>query len=128
MCFLFALGCAIRLGTGMGASAAALLNALKELGNIEDVDIISSSVIEPVQELKVKHMGSKNPRLHTDEILLLLAISAVTNPLAKIALDQLPKLKGSQFHSSVIISHVDKKTLKNLGVCVTYEPKRKPSV
>ena len=112
----------------MGASAAALLNALKELGNIEDVDIISSSVIEPVQELKVKHMGSKNPRLHTDEILLLLAISAVTNPLAKIALDQLPKLKGSQFHSSVIISHVDKKTLKKLGVCVTYEPKREANV
>ncbi len=110
----------------MGASAAVLLNSLKVLGDIDDrVDLISASVIEPVQMLKVNHMGSKNPRLHTDEILILLAMSAVTNPHAKIALDQLSRLKGSQFHSSVILSHVDKKTLKQLGVCVTMEPKRK---
>ena len=110
----------------MGASAAALLNSLKVLGGIDDeVDLISASVIEPVQMLKVNHMGSKNPRLHTDEILILLAMSAVTNPYAKIALGQLSSLKGAQFHSSVILSHVDKKTLKQLGVCVTMEPKRK---
>jgi uncharacterized protein (UPF0371 family) len=110
----------------MGASSAVLLNSLKALANIDDkIDIISASVIEPIQELKVNHMGSKNPRLHTDEILLLLAMSAVTNPTAKLALDQLSKLKGSQFHSSVILSHVDKKTLKTLGVNVTCEPKRK---
>ena len=110
----------------MGASAAVLLNSLKVLGDIDDgVDLISASVIEPVQHLKVNHMGSKNPRLHTDEILILLAMSAVTNPYAKIALGQISKLKGSQFHSSVILSHVDKKTLKQLGVCVTMEPKRK---
>ncbi len=110
----------------MGASAAVLLNSLKVLGDIDDkVDLISASVIEPVQLLKVNHMGSKNPRLHTDEILILLAMSAVTNPYAKIALDQLPRLKGSQFHSSVILSHVDKNTLKQLGVSVTMEPKRK---
>ncbi len=120
-----------RLVTGktrnlMGASAAVLLNSLKILGGIDDkVELISASVIEPVQALKVNHMGSKNPRLHTDEILLLLAMSAVTNPYAKIALDQLSRLKGSQFHSSVILSHVDKKTLTQLGVCVTTEPKRK---
>ena len=110
----------------MGASAAVLLNSLKVLGDIDDsIDLISASVIEPVQVLKVNHMGSKNPRLHTDEILILLAMSALTNPYAKIALDQLSKLKGAQFHSSVILSHVDKKTLKQLGVCVTMEPKRK---
>lgn len=110
----------------MGASSATLLNSLKVLANIDDkIDIISASVIEPIQELKVNHMGSKNPRLHTDEILLLLAMSAVTNPTAKLALDQLSKLKGSQFHSSVILSHVDKKTLKTLGVNVTCESKRK---
>ena len=110
----------------MGASSATLLNSLKVLANIDDkIDIISASVIEPIQELKVNHMGSKNPRLHTDEILLLLAMSAVTNPTAKLALDQLSKLKGSQFHSSVLLSHVDKKTLKTLGVNVTCESKRK---
>ena len=110
----------------LGASAAALLNALKVLGNIDDeIPLISSAVIEPIQKLKVEHMGSANPRLHTDEILLSLAVSAVTNPTAAFALKQLDKLKGAQFHSSVILSHVDEMTLKKLGVHITCEPKRK---
>ena len=96
------------------------------LGDVDDsIDIISSALIEPIQKLKVGHMGSVNPRLHTDEILLCLAVSAVTNPLAQHALDQLSKLKGAQMHSSVVLSHVDKKTLKTLGIDVTCEPKRK---
>ncbi len=110
----------------LGASAAALLNALKVLGGIDDsIPLISSAVIEPIQKLKVEHMGSKNPRLHTDEILLSLAVSAVTNPTAAHALKQLDKLKGSEFHSSVILSHVDEMTLKKLGVNITCEPRRK---
>ena len=128
--------CALQLSDGrivtgkngklLGASAAALLNSLKVLGDIDDkIDIISSTVIKPIQELKVNHMGSKNPRLHTDEILLSLAISAVTDPIAQTALSQLSKLKGAQLHSSVILSHVDEKTFKKLGVDVTCEPKRK---
>ena len=127
--------CALQLPTGeivtgktgklLGASASALLNALKVLAGIDDsVELISSTVIEPIQKLKVNHMGSVNPRLHTDEILLSLAVSAATDPVAKQALDQLSKLKGSQFHSSVILSHVDGKTLKKLGINVTCEPKR----
>ncbi len=129
-------GCALQLCDGrivtgktgklLGASAAALLNALKVLAGIDDeVDIISSSVIEPIQKLKVNHMGSINPRLHTDEILLSLSVSAVTNPIARLALEQLSNLKGAQCHSSVILSHVDLMTLKKLGVDVTCEPKRK---
>ncbi len=115
-----------KTGKLLGASASALLNALKVLGDVDDsIDIISSAVIEPVQQLKVVHMGSVNPRLHTDEILICLAMSAATNPLAKHVMSQLPKLRGSQFHSSVILSHVDGKTLRNLGVNVTSEPKRK---
>ena len=128
--------CALQLSDGrmvtgkngklLGASAAALLNSLKVLGDIDDsIDIISSTVIKPIQELKVNHMGSKNPRLHTDEILLSLSISAVTDPIAQTALSQLSKLKGAQLHSSVILSHVDEKTFKKLGVDVTCEPKRK---
>jgi uncharacterized protein (UPF0371 family) len=70
-------------------------------------------------------MGSVNPRLHTDEVLICLAVCAATDPVAKLALDQLTKLRGAQFHSSVILSHVDKKTLKELGVDVTCEPKSK---
>ena len=113
----------------LGASAAALLNALKVLGGIDDsIPLISSAVIEPIQKLKVEHMGSSNPRLHTDEILLSLAVSAVTNPTAAHALKQLDKLKGAQFHSTVILSHVDEKTLKKLGIDITCEPKRKKTV
>ena len=113
----------------LGASAAALLNALKVLGGIDDsIPLISSAVIEPIQKLKVEHMGSANPRLHTDEILLSLAVSAVTNPTAAHALKQLDKLKGAQFHSTVILSHVDEKTLKKLGIGMTCEPKRKKTV
>ncbi len=115
-----------KTGKLLGASASALLNALKVLGDIDDsIDIISSTVIEPIQKLKVEHMGSKNPRLHTDEILLSLAVSAVTNPIAAVALEQLDKLKGAQLHSTVILSQVDDITLKKLGVSVTCEPKSK---
>ncbi|MBQ8196797.1 MAG: DUF1846 domain-containing protein [Clostridia bacterium] len=128
--------CAMQLPTGeivtgktgklLGAASSAMLNALKVLGGIDDsIDLISSSVIEPIQKLKVEHMGSVNPRLHTDEVLICLAVCAATDPVAKLALDQLTKLKGAQFHSSVILSHVDKKTLKELGVDVTCEPKSK---
>ncbi len=115
-----------KTGELLGASAACLLNALKVLAGIDDsIDIISSTLIEPIQKLKVNHMGSSNPRLHTDEVLLSLAVSAVTNPTAQLALNQLSKLKGVQFHSSVILSHVDNKMLKRLGIDVTCEPKKK---
>ena len=114
-----------KTGNLMGSSAATLLNALKVLANIDDeVLLIDSKVIEPIQKLKVNHMGSVNPRLHTDEILLSLAVSAVTDKTAKRALDQLSNLKGSEFHSSVILSHVDAMTLKKLGINVTSEPRR----
>jgi uncharacterized protein (UPF0371 family) len=132
-------GCAIQLPDGkivtgktgnlMGASAAALLNALKVLSGLDDeVFLLSPSVIEPIQKLKVEYMGSKNPRLHTDEILLSLAVSAATDDVAKKALENLGGLKGSEFHSSVVLSHVDEKTLKKLGINVTCEARRQTVV
>ena len=115
-----------KTGNLMGAGASTVLNALKVLGRIDDtIDLISPTVIEPVQKLKVGYMGSQNPRLHPDEILMALAISAVTNPTAKIALDQLSKLNGTQLHSTVTLSSADIKTFKKLGVDVTCEPKSK---
>ena len=115
-----------KTGTLIGAAAATLLNALKLLGDVDDsIDLISPTLIEPIQKLKIEHMGAENPRLHTDEILLCLAMSAVTNPMAQHALNQLNKLKGAQMHSSVMLSHVDRKTLKTLGIDITCEPKRK---
>lgn len=117
-----------KTGDLMGASAAVLLNALKVLSGIDkSVDLISSTVIEPIQKLKVNHMGSQNPRLHTDEILLSLAIGGVTSPMAERALDNLANLKGSELHSSVVLSHVDSRTFKKLGVNVTCEPKKQTS-
>jgi len=107
----------------LGASAALLLNALKELGGIQhEIHLISPIVIEPIQVLKTKHMGNHNPRLHTDEILIALSICAATNPTAALAMQQLPKLKGCEAHSTVILSRVDENVFQKLGINVTCEP------
>ena len=108
----------------LGASAALLLNALKALGGIRDeLHLISPVVIDPIQHLKVDHLGNRNPRLHTDEILIALSISAATNPTAELAMEQLSKLRGCNVHSTVILSSADEKTFKRLGVNLTCEPK-----
>ena len=114
-----------RTGDLLGSSAACLLNALKALGGIDDkIWLISPTVIEPIQRLKVNHMGSVNPRLHTDEVLISLAICAVTNPTAALAMAQLDKLRGCELHSTVILSETDERTLKRLGLRVTCEAKK----
>ena len=106
----------------LGASAALLLNAVKVLGNIpHDMHLIAPSAIEPIQKLKVNYLGSKNPRLHTDEVLIALSASAATDHNAQIALEQLPKLKGCEVHTSVLLSDVDVKIFKKLGVIVIFE-------
>ena len=107
----------------LGASSAMLLNALKLLAGIEDdIQLISPTIIEPIQILKVSHLRNKNPRLHTDEVLIALSICAVTDEKAKRAMEQLQNLKGSEVHSSVILSQVDKNVLRKLGVNLTCEP------
>ena len=107
----------------MGPSAAALLNALKKLGDIdEDYLLLPLEVIEPIQKLKIENLGNHNPRLHADEILIALAISATTSELAAKAMEQLPKLKGCQAHSSVIPSSVDSTVYRKLGLNLTCEP------
>ena len=108
----------------LGASAALLLNALKALAGLDDdLHVISPSAIEPIQRLKTEYLGSKNPRLHTDEVLIALSISAATDNNAKIALEQVPKLKGCQAHTSVMLSTVDIKQFKKLGIQLTSEAK-----
>lgn len=107
----------------LGASSAALLNALKALGGIQkDIHLISPIIIEPLQKLKTTHLGSVNPRLHTDEILIALSICAATNPTAELALRQLPKLRGCEAHSTVLLSQVDENIFRRLGVNLTSEP------
>ena len=107
----------------LGASAALLLNAVKALGHIDhDVHLIAPSAIEPIQKLKVNYLGSKNPRLHTDEVLIALSMCAATDENAQIALNQLSKLKGCQVHTSVMLSDVDINIFKKLGGDQTPEP------
>ena len=125
--------CAIQLTDGrivtgktsslLGASSAVLLNALKALAGIDDsAHLISPEVIEPVQNLKVNHLGSKNPRIHMDETLIALSICAVSDKVAKTALEGLEQLKGAEAHSSVILSEVDERMFKKLGINLTCEP------
>ena len=110
----------------LGASAALLLNALKTLAGIDDdLHLIAPEVIDPIQHLKVDHLGNRNPRLHTDEVLIALSICAATDPRAEQAMEQLGKLRGCEVHSSVILSAVDEKIFKRLGVNLTCQPRYK---
>ena len=107
----------------LGSSAALLLNALKELANIPDeTQLISPTIIEPIQHLKIEHMGNHNPRLHTDEVLIALSICAASDPVAAKAMDMLYKLRGCEAHSTVILSRVDEQCFRKLGVNITFEP------
>ena len=108
----------------LGASAALLLNTLKALGGIDqNLDLISSQVLEPICRLKTGNLGNKNPRLHSDEVLLALCVSALTNPIAALAQAQLEKLRDCDAHFTVVLSDVDEKLYRRLGVHVSYEPK-----
>ena len=108
----------------LGACSALLLNALKALAGLPDeLHLIAPEVIGPIQPLKVDHFGNRNPRLHTDEVLIALSICAATDPRAELTMEQLGKLRGCEVHSSVILSAVDEKTFKRLGVNLTCEPR-----
>ena len=112
-----------KTGNLLGASAALLLNVLKELAGLDHgLKIISPESIEPIQKLKIEYLRSKNPRLHTDEVLIALSASAANREDARLALGQLPKLAGCQAHTTVMLSNVDIKIFKRLGVHLTCEP------
>ena len=117
-----------RLVTGktsslLGASSAGLLNALKALANIpKEKDIISEHILKPIQKLKTETLGNHNPRLHTDEVLIALAVSASYDEDAKRAMDALPLLRSSEVHSTVILSQVDESTFRKLGMHLSSEP------
>ena len=107
----------------LGSSAAALLTALKTLAGLpHDLHVLPQLIIEPIQKLKIDGLGNHNPRLHTDEVLIALSISAATNPVAELALAQLSKLAGCEVHSSVMLAQVDTGIFKKLGMNLTCEP------
>ena len=112
-----------KTGPLLGAASSALLNALKKLAGIDqEIDLVSARAIAPIQMLKTNYLGSKNPRLHTDEILIALSSSVSENEYAAKAMEQIPNLKGCDIHSTVILSSVDADTLKKLGMYLTCEP------
>lgn len=112
-----------KTGEFLGPAAGALLNALKALAGIaSDMDLISPVVLRPIRELKTKHFGSENPLLHSDELLYALSICAATNPTAALAMEQLPKLRGCEAHSSVILTLADRSVYRKLGLNCTNDP------
>ncbi|MBQ8529062.1 MAG: DUF1846 domain-containing protein [Clostridia bacterium] len=107
----------------LGASSAALLNALKTIAQIDDaVEVISPEILEPIQRLKTENLGNHNPRLHTDEVLIALAISAVNNQNSRKAFEAIPSLRYAEVHSTVILSQVDVTTFRKLGMNLSCEP------
>ena len=107
----------------MGCSASGIINAVKTLAGIpHDVDIIDPQVIAPVQSLKTKYLGGKNPRLHSDEILIALSMGAATDENCRKALEQLPNLRGCQAHCTVMLTEVDIRIFRKLGIELTQEP------
>ena len=107
----------------LGSSSAVLLNALKHLAGIDsEVKLLNEATIASIQTLKTTHLGSRNPRLHTDEVLIALSVSAQMNPTAQLALEQLEKLRGCEVHTSVILGSVDEGIFRSLGVRVTNDP------
>lgn len=107
----------------LSAPAALILNALKHLAGINDeLILISPSIIEPISEMKIKNLGNKNPRLHADEVLIALSISAQTNPLAELAIKKIGELKNCEAHSTAILAHVDSEVFKKLKINLTSEP------
>ena len=110
----------------LGCSAALILNATKHLAGIDhDVKLIPQSMIEPIQKTKTKYLGGKNPRLHTDEVLVALSVLSENDPNCEKALQQLPALRGCQVHTTVMLSDVDRRIFKKLGVGLSCEPIKK---
>ena len=109
----------------MGACSSALMNAIKHLAGIEDEALlIEPEAFGPIQKLKTKYLGSVNPRLHTNEILIALSLSAQSNPLAQKAMEQLKQLKGTQAHITCDVAHVDASVYSNLGIQITFEAEK----
>nr|NLI51176.1 DUF1846 domain-containing protein [Propionibacterium sp.] len=107
----------------LGSSSAVLLNALKALAGIpHGLKLLAPETIQPIQTLKTQHLGSRNPRLHTDEVLIALSVSANANPAARAVLDELQHLRGCDVHTTVILGSVDEGIFRSLGINVTSEP------
>lgn len=107
----------------LGGAAACIMNALKELAGLpHEEHLVSAESIAPIQTLKTAYLGGHNPRLHSDELLIALSMSAATNPHAALAMEQLPLLAGCEAHSSVILSSVDESVYRRLRLRLTMQP------
>ena len=113
-------------GALLGCCAALLLNVTKHLAGIDhEVKLIPQSMIEPIQKTKIDYLGGRNPRLHTDEVLVALSVLSPHDENCRQALESLPRLRGCQVHCTVMLSEIDRKILKKLGCDLTCDPSRK---
>ncbi|MBQ1840243.1 MAG: DUF1846 family protein, partial [Atopobiaceae bacterium] len=113
-----------KTSTILGCASSLLLNALKRVAGVDkDVYVVSNAALEPICKLKIAHLHSKNPRLHSDETLIALSISSATNPLAAAVIEAADQLKGCDAYFSVIISPTDERIYRRLGINVCCEPK-----
>ena len=113
-------------GELLGSSAALILNAIKHLAGIDhSIKLIPQSLIEPIQNTKITYLGGRNPRLHTDEVLVALSVVSTQDENCRKALEVLPQLKGCQLHSTAMLSEVDRKIFNKLGVDVSCDPIKK---
>jgi uncharacterized protein (UPF0371 family) len=107
----------------LGPASAALMNALKLAAGIDDgEELVSASAIEPIQTLKTKYLGGHNPRLHSDETLIALSVSASSSAHARLAMEQLPALRGAQAHATALVAQVDENLFRKLGISLTCNP------
>ena len=110
----------------LGCCAALILNVTKHLAGIDhEAKLIPQSLIEPVQKTKIEYLGGKNPRLHTDEVLVALSVLSKDDENCRKALEQLPSLRDCQVHTTVMLSEVDRKIFKKLGCGLTCDPVKK---
>ena len=115
-----------KTGDLLGPASAALMNALKAAGGLSEADLVEASAIEPIQTLKTRYLGGRNPLLHSDEALIALSVSASVSERARLAMEQLPALRGAQAHSTVLMSSVDETVYRKLGIELTCGPEIEP--
>ena len=124
--------CAIELKDGtlitgkttqlLGAVSSCLLNAIKHEAKLPDIDLLSKEVLEPIKTVKTEYLHSKNPRLHADETLIALATGSKDDVNCQKAMQALNNLKDTEMHSSVVLSEVDIKIIRKLGIRLTMDP------
>lgn len=126
-------GASIQLGDGtivtgknstlLHASSSVILNATKYLAGLPDnMYLLPKSLIDSVTHLKKDVLNGKMVSLDVEETLIVLAISALSNPAAQMALENLKGLQGCEVHTTHIPTPGDEAGFRKLKVNLTCDP------